>query len=510
VLKDPSDGGRPPTTAHELKEAWLNRALESAGIDRARWDPELGAEDNRRTIEAVYHYYARLYLDNPQLKWAGLAAMIGPAFYAAFRDIGFFPNLARRSVLALSRRASPRLLAWAGGDLGFYERTFLVMQKKIFEDAAPMHEAYLAGGVGEIERLCSARIIDVATLTAWKQIDAGHRGDDAALVDAGNRTLLFREQHDIIDRFYVRMLRHRPPAGAVFTYLSTLVGAPSVPGADSYPQRYPLSFVAQLPRAAITVKTPAADGNIAVFANRWRLIDDDTLPDFFAYVSDHVDDARAMLATPVADRAHPLRLVARAGQLAGNALMGWRVIVSSEPPAPSLAIRRGLRRARSQPDGVVFGLASPPRREAATLRNDSDSRVWTDRWRRPFDVTVQLPGGRTFSAQAEKAVMLASTRRGDPSRLTVQLPPADADATERAIVDYAVTWGFPTDAADGWRRGVERRRHSSDRDYSTHVFTPDDVGDVHLEFQVADHVREGDLIVTALFSWGDKTPRSLG
>ena len=234
----PAAGGaldRGAMTPHELKEAWLTQALERAGIDRVRWDPERGASDNRAAIEAVYKYYGELYLEHPQLRWAGLASMIGSAFYAAFRDIGFLPNIARRGVLAVMRTVPPALLRHAGGDLGFYERTFLVMQKKIFEDAATMHEAYLAGGITEIERLHAARIIDAATVRAWKDIDEGHRSANRELVDSGNRTLLFREQHDIIDRFYVQMLRHRPPAGAVFTYLSTLVGAPSVPGADSYP-----------------------------------------------------------------------------------------------------------------------------------------------------------------------------------------------------------------------------------------------------------------------------------
>jgi hypothetical protein len=51
-----------------------------------------------------------------------------------------------------------------------------------------------------------ARIIDAATLEAWRQIDAGRRTATADTVAVGNRTLLFREQHDIIDRYYVRTL----------------------------------------------------------------------------------------------------------------------------------------------------------------------------------------------------------------------------------------------------------------------------------------------------------------
>src|SRR5256714_8529983 len=181
----PEADGSP--TPHELKEAWLNRALASAGIDRGRWRPGLGVEENRRTIEAVYDYYSRLFLDHPQLEWAGMASVIGPAFYAGFRDLGLAPDAVRAAVRVLLGRASRRLATRAAGDLGFYETTFLTMQKKIFEDQAPMHEAYLAGGVAQIEEFYRARIIDAATLEAWRQIDSGRRDAAAAARPAGHR-----------------------------------------------------------------------------------------------------------------------------------------------------------------------------------------------------------------------------------------------------------------------------------------------------------------------------------
>jgi hypothetical protein len=81
--------------AHDLQEAWLDRALASAGIDRGSWRPGCGVEENRRTVEAVYAYYWRLFLDHPCLQWAGLAGMIGPAFYAGFTDLGFLPDAVR-------------------------------------------------------------------------------------------------------------------------------------------------------------------------------------------------------------------------------------------------------------------------------------------------------------------------------------------------------------------------------------------------------------------------------
>ena len=91
--------------------------------------------------------------------------------------------------------------------------------------------------------------------------------------------------------------------------------------------------------------------------------------------------------------------------------------------------------------------------------------------RAPFDVTITLPGGRAYHARAEMAVMLSSTRAGDPDRLTVQLPPASPDATARLIGEYAAQWGFPANAVTAWRASASRGA-PGDRYYGTHVFTP--------------------------------------
>jgi hypothetical protein len=88
------------------------------------------------------------------------------------------PDAVRGAVIAVWGRASRRLAGRAAGDLGFYETTFLIMQKKIFEDQAAMHEAYLAGGAAQIEEFYRARIIDVASLEAWRQIE-GYDNDSS-------------------------------------------------------------------------------------------------------------------------------------------------------------------------------------------------------------------------------------------------------------------------------------------------------------------------------------------
>ena len=53
--------------AHELQDAWLEPGTEARGIDRKSWHPGRGVEENRRTVEAVYGYYGRLFLEHPYL-----------------------------------------------------------------------------------------------------------------------------------------------------------------------------------------------------------------------------------------------------------------------------------------------------------------------------------------------------------------------------------------------------------------------------------------------------------
>ena len=490
---------------HELKRTWFHRALLRAGIEHESWRPGRGVDENRRVVEAVYGYYGQLFLAHPYLLWAGLASMIGPAFYAGFRDLGFVPDAARTAVIAMFGRGSRRLARRAAGDLGFYETTFLTMQKKIFEDQATMHEAYLAGGVPQVEEFYRARIIDLATLAAWQQIDAGrHSGDQAAVAD-GNRTLLFREQHDIIDRFYLQMLGHGRLAGSAFTYLLTLAGAPSVPGAHSYPERYPLTLAASLPRGEVSARTPLADGNIAVFANRWQLIEDDTLPHYVTLIRDDPEQARALVATPIGVRMARYRLLARAPALTAAALTRWRLDITGAPGPLFRAAAAPARAAAAE--AVAIDLTRPPTRQTAGFAVGASSRIWMNRGREPVEVTVNPPGGRVYTAQAAMAAMLSPDGTRDPDRLTVQLPAAGLDATGQLLAQYAAAWGFPSDEVATWRASAGTSASAGPEDgtgpftYGTRVFTGADAGFVHVEFQVSQHLREGDFVVTALFTW---------
>jgi hypothetical protein len=501
--------------ASELQDVWFERALQRAGIDRKTWHPAQGVDKNSKTVQAVYGYYGQLFLEHPYLQWAGMAGMIGPAFYAGFLDLGLVPDAVRGAVLAARGRASRKLAREPAGDLGYYETKFLTMQKKIFEDQATMHEAYLGGGIKTIMEFHDAGIIDSATLKAWQQIDEGRVAATTAAAAAanaaidgvvdGNRALLFREQHDIIDRYYVRMLAHRRPIGLWFTYLLTLIGTPSVPHALSYPRRYPLRVDTRLPQVAISTLTPLADGNIAVFADRWKLIEADTLPAYLNVLRNEPERAYCILRKSLKERAKSYRLRDRAGQLVLGALTHWEPELRAAPFWPLMLSARAAWRPL-QVGATVIDIRSAPSRQAADFPVGADSRIWMNPRRTPFDLTVQLPYGREYHAQAELAVILSSARGGNPDRLTVQLPPESLDATARRLGDYTREWGFPPNAVAAWRAEAGHRQ-SGDRYYGTHVFRADDIGVVRLEFQVAHHVahsegeRERACVITGLFSW---------
>ncbi len=477
----------PPTPAATLRRHWLGRAFEAAGIDASRWDPASGVAENRRTIESVYDYYGRLYLAHAQLEWAGMANMIGPSFYAGFLDIGFVPDRARRllrrlrSLLASGWSRLGRLLGRNStveqvivGDLGFFETTFLTMQRKIFEDQALMHEAYLDGRLDAIHELGAAGIIDAATVHAWEQIDSG----DPARVNAGNRTLLYREQHDILEGFYLDMREHSPPSGRAFTYALTLAGTPAVPGAKSYRDVFPLTLFAPFSRRArIGLQTPLAAGNLALFTNRWKLIEQDTLPIYQRLISEQLAEARSLIERPVARRAGRFRLLRRAGRIVLAGFTRWRVLFEEAPEIPVPG------------EEAVIDLTTPPTREDVGFGEASDSRTWTNLQRRPFRVSVALPGGRSFSTEAVLAVLSSADPGRSPNRFTLKLPATDLAGVQRTLARLAAEWQLDEAEIAAWVKRAAAVTTAS-HVYGTRVFRARSIEFVRLELQVEHHVEQ--------------------
>lgn len=325
-----------------LQEYWRDEALEAAGIDGDSWDPSRGASANSDTITAVYDYYGQLFLDHPELQWAGMANLIGPSFAAGFYDLDMFRDVARGVDGALPpipdapgswdddvRELLETVRDLPDSELAYYEQTLLSMQQEIFFDQASMHEAYLLGGTAETDRMEAAGLMDVDTGDAWHDIASG----DPDRVTAGNEQLLYREQWDIIADDYDAM-RSRPGTGEAMTWMTTVVGAPSIPGAQSFADVFPATIELEtpgnlgpvpLPQVDLgEVETPLPDGNVADRYDRWDLITQDTLPAYQELLSDDPDRLRDLVGSSFEDRVDDFRLVERAPGLLHDLATDWQ------------------------------------------------------------------------------------------------------------------------------------------------------------------------------------------
>jgi hypothetical protein len=428
-----------------------------------------------------------------------MANLIGPSFYAGFLDIGFLPDLIRRLLRRLRKfaraglrrlhrlsREDERVEERLTGELGFFETTFLTMQRKIFEDQALMHEAYLGGGLDAIRALAIAGVIDSSTARAWEQIDSG----DPAEVHVGNRTLLYREQYDIIDRFYVDMHRHAPPSGRLFTYLLTLAGTPAIPGAKSYCDAFPLTLSVQVSRRArVRLRTPLAAGNLALFTNRWRLIETDTLPIYQRLIAERAAEVRKLIEWPITARAGRFRLLRRGCRVILALLTHWRV-----------SLERAAAKIVAAGADVTIDLTAAPTREDAGFAPTGDSRIWTNLQRRPFRVSIALPGERRFLTEAVLVVLFSPEPGGNPSRLTVKLPPTDLEGARRTLAQLAADSQLAGAEITAWAARAAATTTAS-HTYSTRVFTAQSADSVTVELQVEHHVEQDTYIVDTLFSW---------
>lgn len=275
-----------------LQNYWQREALEQAGIDPADWDPSRGTEFNKDTITKVYEYYGQLFLNHPDLEWAGMANMIGPSFAGGFYDLNALKQLAGKlgPLSPLGSKLSQAEIKW-------YESKFLSMQQQIFNDQASMHEAYLHGGTAEIDRMARAGLLDDNGRNAWHAIDAGIQTHNHDLIAQGNKALLYREQHDIIQDDYQDMYQHNGPVGAAVTYGLTVAGEPSIPEARAFGEVFPTEITVRDLLHQATVTSGFPDGNIANFDDRWALIERDTLPAYTRLLDHDFSGAREIVAS---------------------------------------------------------------------------------------------------------------------------------------------------------------------------------------------------------------------
>jgi hypothetical protein len=357
-----ADGIAPRDYGTLLAQYWAARAAQQAGIDLDAWDPSKGVDGNSATISAVYTFYGKLFLNDPKLQWAGMAAMIGPSFAGGFMDLDMMKDFANdlgkpiNDLPGFLKDALPPQLQGLGeisklsaSELGWYEQKFLAMQKHIFFDQGAMHMAYTHGGLGNISEMYQAGLLDSNAMTAWDDIDSG----DPTLISQGNELLLSREQNQIIANQYDQMYNHDKPIGPAMTYLMTVVGSASIPGTRTPGEYSPLKFGGSvtmpgpIPFATSeTVKgevtTPLPDFNIANKTSRWNYVVNDTLPAYRTLLAEHPEQARQILETPVDQRIAQQRLLNRIPQLLDQGLTDWGVEVDGDVDAFGVHVGGGV------------------------------------------------------------------------------------------------------------------------------------------------------------------------
>lgn len=324
-------GVEPSRYAALLLQYRLVDVTEAAGIDLASWNPRAGVQANRQNLVDSYSYYVGLQLGHRELQWAGMGGLVGADFGGGLIDFELmagvydFPGLAEaangivgQTVSALGPGAlnllpeGLRALARSGAtitpeDLHHILGEILVMQKNIFSDLMPMHQAYVTEGLPALEEMHSAGLFDEPIMTAWRDVASG----DPDRIAAGNGVLLQREQGAVIKAQWDGVRAYKGDVGEAVTYLSTVAASPSVAGVVPPRSFRPINISAKLADGRTgTLTTPLPSWNWSVFESRWDYITAQLLPKYKAMVENNWPTLEAELRQPYDDKlegARPLR-----------------------------------------------------------------------------------------------------------------------------------------------------------------------------------------------------------
>ncbi|WP_245720496.1 hypothetical protein [Nocardia uniformis] len=338
-------GVPPKRYATLLHQHWLVTATRNADIDLAAWDPNRGVPANSRTFIQVYVNYLRLNNEHPDFYWVGLAGLAGGSFASGFFDMSdvgpivSVPGVHQvGSTVADLLRGTPvellnllpsdiRLLAAEGArltaeDLSWYQQRLMIMQKHIFIDQVPMHEAYIAEGLAGVEEMYRAGVLDENAILAWRGIAAG---TSAGLADAAVR-MTDREQNQIIADQWDATSSGRGVMGRVLTYVSTLAGKAAVPGVRAPGVFAPTTITADADGRTISLRAPLPNFNWADRETRWHYITNDLLPNYLALVENEAV-ARPVLAEPFPNKLAQGRLLMRLPDLLADMSAEWQLTV---------------------------------------------------------------------------------------------------------------------------------------------------------------------------------------
>ena len=326
------------------RQYWLAVGAENAGIDLGEWEPARGLEANLATVDKVYANYLRLYNTHDGYWWTGMAGLAGMSFAAGFWDLDGVGGLltvpgvhelgtgvggALAGVpweIADATARDVRLLATVGPaltrqDVDWYLHRLLIMQRHIFMDMVPMHKAYAAEGLTGIDELAAGGAYDDYVVDAWRMLDEGtQEGLSEALLRMASR-----EQNQVIADQWDATAAGRGDVGRVLTYITTVGGAPDIPGASTLGEFRPLSVRADVNGQPTVLRTPLPAFNWADREPRWDYVEQDLVPAYRSLVRDRPHDAPRYLDVGFRPRAEQNRILMRLPAFVGQMTSGWAV-----------------------------------------------------------------------------------------------------------------------------------------------------------------------------------------
>ncbi|MEV5651670.1 hypothetical protein AB0L57_25755 [Nocardia sp. NPDC052254] len=338
-----ADGVAPRHYSALLHQYWLVVATGNADIDLAAWDPNLGVAANSRTFTQVYVNYLRLTNAHPEFQWTGLAGLAGGSFASGFFDMSDVTTILSvpgihqlgAAVADLLRITPPqlvdllpgdiRLLAAEGSrltsdDLSWFRARLMIMQKHIFLDQVPMHEAYAAEGLPAIEEMYAAGVLDRNAVQAWRSLDSG----TAAGADDALMRMTDREQNQIIADQWDATSEGRGAMGRVLTYVSTVAAKPAVPGVRAPGVFAPTTVSAVMDGHTVSLRTPLPSFNWADRDQRWTYITGDLVP-CYSRLQANPGFAHRVLSVPFAEDLAAGRLLTRLPDLLADMTSQWQL-----------------------------------------------------------------------------------------------------------------------------------------------------------------------------------------
>jgi hypothetical protein len=193
-----------------------------------------------------------------------------------------------------------RALADAGSqitpeDLRYLIGMILVMQKNIFSDLMPMHDAYVTAGLPALAEFQAAGLFDADVMQAWQDVASGDRGRIAA----GNAALLRREQSWAIGDQWDATRNYKGNIGEAITYVSGAAGTPSVAGVAPPREFRPVRMSITMADGRPGVLTlPLPEWNWSDFDSRWDYITSELLPKYAFQVESNWPALEAVMRTP--------------------------------------------------------------------------------------------------------------------------------------------------------------------------------------------------------------------